>query len=195
MRAHAVPRRQRASSLLAGVGALVAVGAAAPARAEIGWSGAVRLGVGGALTGARAGQGNIDLGVRLDVIARKGDYDVGWGGGPFFDARTLAFTRHDVGGGATVSTPVYYNLFAANLRVGVGYRWRSDADNAALLMTTFTFGFRIPVKAHEEVVLGVYTDARVLFAGGVPTELTTGIEVDPVGIIAAVYERVKWQPR
>jgi hypothetical protein len=170
------------------------VASATPARAEVGWSGAVRLGVGGALTGPRAGQGNIDLGVRLDVMARRGPYDTSWGGGAYFDARTLGFTRHDFVFGGGVVTPDFYNLFAAGLRVGAGYRWRSDFDNGAVVATTFTFGVRLPIKAHEEVILGVYADARVLVAGGAPTELTTGLEIDPAGIVAGLYEKVHWEP-
>jgi hypothetical protein len=168
---------------------------ASTARAEIGWSGAVRLGVGGALNGPRAGQGAIDLGFRSDLVGRKGDADISWGGGGFFDARTLGFTRHDIAGGVAVATPSFYHLFAGGVRVGGGYRWRSDAANGAIVMTTFSFGARIPIKAHEEVILGIYADARVLVVHGAPAELTTGLEIDPVGLIAAVYERVEWRPR
>ncbi len=174
--------------------AVVVVASSTTARADVGWSGAARVGVGAALNGTRAGQGTVDLGFRLDIVARPGAFDKSWGGGAFCDAHTLGFTRHDVGGGGVVTTPTFFHLVAANLRVGAGYRWRSDAENAALIIATFTFGFRIPIKAHEEVILGVYTDARMLIAGGVPSELTTGIEVDPFGIIAAVYEKVRWEP-
>jgi len=80
----------------------VIVIAAGPARGEVGWSGAVRVGVGGALTGPGAGAGNVDLGFRFDVMGRRGPFDTAWGGGGFLDARTLGFTRHDFvfGGGA-----------------------------------------------------------------------------------------------
>jgi hypothetical protein len=183
----------RAAVVVGVVVMVVSVGPAS-ARADVGWSGAARLGVGAPLTGARAGQGNVDIGFRLDVLARPHELDKSWGGGGFFDARTLGFSRHDVGGGAAVATPTFFHLFAGTVRLGAGYRWRSDADNGAVLMSTFSFGFRIPIKAHEEVILGVYTDARMVVVSGTPTELTTGIEVDPFGIIAAVYERVKWQP-
>jgi len=176
------------------VGVVVVVVSVGTARADVGWSGAARVGVGAPLTGARAGQANIDLGFRLDVLARPHEFDKSWGGGGFFDARTLGFARHDVGGGAAVVTPTYFHIIAASLRLGAGYRWRSDAENGAVLIGTVSFGFRVPIKAHEEVILGVYTDARLLLVGGVPSELTTGIEVDPFGIIAAIYERVKWEP-
>ena len=35
-------------------------------------------------------------------------------------------------------------------------------------MSTFSFGFRVPIKAHEEVILGVYLDARMVVALAVP---------------------------
>jgi hypothetical protein len=92
-----------------------------------------------------------------------------------------------------VISPDFFNVFAAGLRVGAGYRWRSDFDNGAVVASTFTFGVRLPIKAHEEVILGVYADARVLLAPGEPTELTTGIEIDPVGLVAGIYEKVRWQ--
>jgi hypothetical protein len=186
----------RATTVAGVVVVVVVVAATSPAaHADVGWSGAARIGVGAPLTGARAGSAAVDLGFRFDVLARPHELERSWGGGAFFDARTLGFQRHDVGGGAAVSSPTFYRLFAATLRVGAGYRWRSDAENGAVLMSTFSFGFRIPIKAHEEVVLGVYMDARMLPIAGTPSELTTGIEVDPFGIIAAIYERAQWQPQ
>lgn len=161
---------------------------------EVGWSGAVRLGVGGALTGPRAGAGGIDLGFRFDVLIRRGDVEEFWGTGPFFDARTLAFVRHDVLAGVTVATPIWWRLFCASARTGVGYRWASDADLGAVLATTIAVGVRLPIKAHQDVVLGIYADGRVLLARNGAAELTTGLEIDPVGLVAALFEKTHWEP-
>jgi hypothetical protein len=161
---------------------------------QVGWSGAVRLGVGGALTGPRAGAGGVDLAFRFDVIIRRGDVEEFWGTGPYIDARTLAFVRHDVLGGVAVATPTWWRLFGATARAGVGYRWASDGDLGAVLATTIAVGVRLPIKAHEDVVLGIYADGRVLLERNGAAELTTGIEVDPVGLVAALFEKTHWEP-
>lgn len=166
-----------------------------PARAtQVGWSGAVRLGVGGALTGPRAGQAKVDLAIRFDVIVRRGDVDEYWGTGPFFDARTLGFQRHDVVGGVVIATPFWWRMFGVTARTGVGYRWFSDADTAAVLATTISVGIRLGIKGHEDAVLGIYTDGRVLLEAGGAAELTTGLEIDPVGVVSALFEKTHWEP-
>jgi hypothetical protein len=167
---------------------------AAPARAEVGWAGSVRIGVGSPLTYARAGDVTVDMALNMNLIIRPGAYDTTWGAGPFVDARTLGFWRHDISAGVGVSTPDYMGLFAGGLRLGAGYRWLSDDRNGAIAHTTFVFGFRIPIKNHEEVVLGIYADARVLLEHHPTSELTSGIEIDPVGIISGLYQRTRWEP-
>ena len=169
--------------------------AASPARAETGWAGSVRIGVGAPLDYARAGQANVDMALNIHLIIRPGAYDETWGGGPFIDAHTLGFSRHDITAGAGVSTPDYMGLFAGGLRVGGGYRWLSDDRTGALVHTTFVFGFRIPIKNHEEVILGIYADARVLLEHHPTSELTSGIEIDPVGILSGLFQGTKWEPK
>jgi hypothetical protein len=170
----------------AALGLLWATGASA---VEVGWSGAARIGVGGALTGPRAGVGNIDLGFRFDVMLRKASPFDAWGAGPYVDFRTLAFQRHDALVGVAVVSPVLLRFVAAGIRSGVGYRWASDADKAGVFSTTVTFSLRVPVKGHEEAILGVYVDGRVLLESGGASELTTGFEIDPIGLIAALSEK------
>ena len=189
-------RMARRTSVSVAVVLVVLVVVASPeaARAETGWAGSVRLGVGAPLDYARAGQAAVDMALDIHVIIRPGAYDETWGGGPFIDAHTLGFSRHDITFGGGVSTPDYMGLFAGGLRVGAGYRWLSDDRTGGIVHTTFVFGFRIPIKNHEELVLGIYADARVLLEHHPTSELTSGLEIDPVGILAALFQGTKWQP-
>jgi hypothetical protein len=174
---------------------VAAVVVAAPAHAEVGWGGSVRIGVGAPLDYARAGQANVDMALNMNLIIRPGAYEETWGGGPFLDFHTLGFQRHDITAGGGVSTPDYMGLFAGGLRVGAGYRWLSDDRTGGLVHTTFVFGFRIPIKNHEEVILGIYADARVLLEHHPTSELTSGLEIDPVGILSGLFQRIKWEPK
>ena len=175
--------------------AVFLVVSAGTARAEVGWAGSVRIGIGAPLDYARAGQPNVDMALNMHRIIRPGSYEETWGGGPFIDARTLGFSRHDITAGAGVSTPDYMGLFAGGLRVGAGYRWLSDDRTGGIVHTTFVFGFRIPIKNHEEIVLGIYADARVLLEHHPTSELTSGIEIDPVGILSGLFQGTKWEPK
>jgi hypothetical protein len=177
------------------IAVILVVASAASAHAETGWAGSVRLGVGAPLDYARAGQANVDMALNIHLIIRPGAYDETWGGGPFIDAHTLGFSRHDITAGAGVSTPDYMGLFAGGLRIGAGYRWLSDDRTGGIVHTTFVFGFRIPIKNHEELVLGIYADARVLLEHHPTSELTSGLEIDPVGILAALFQGTKWEPK
>jgi hypothetical protein len=184
----------RGTSVSVAVVLVVLVVAAQEARAETGWAGSVRLGVGAPLDYSRAGQAAVDMALNIHLIIRPGSYEETWGGGPFIDAHTLGFSRHDITFGGGVSTPDYLGLFAGGLRVGAGYRWLSDDRTGGIVHTTFVFGFRIPIKNHEEIILGIYADARVLTEHHPTSELTSGVEIDPVGILSGLFQGTKWQP-
>jgi hypothetical protein len=167
----------------------------AQADVGIGWSGAMHAGGGGTLVGGPPRPHGADLGLRLHLLlgrAAHHDPPEAWSAGPFFDLHSLGVQRTDVVGGLHVSAPRFgRSLGAMRLDVGGGYSFGEGSNaSAPELVVTLFGGARMPIRAHLVAHVGVYVETRVFFAEPRAVSLSAGLEIDPIGIIMAIFSAI-----
>ena len=163
---------------------------------------------GGALMGAEA-RGVFDLRLGGDLtgaVGRRGDLRVG----PFVEAGSASFASLSAVGGVELflgaaPRPLRMFLYAGEgtlaVRLGAGYVWRRDllgAPSSPVASLTVAYGYRAPFSLREPETEWVYqpeaprparymvgvrlwVNATVDLAGAPATQVTAGLEFEPVG--------------